>query len=90
MSDSLQAHELYSPWNSPGRNTGVDSPSFLQGIFLTQESNQCLLHYRWILYPLSYQGSPTAYKTYNTKRIYTLSNSKNTFRESTVQHGDYN
>ena len=26
MSDSLQPHGLYSPWNSPGQNTGVDSP----------------------------------------------------------------
>ena len=25
MSDSLQPHELYSPWNSPGQNTGVGS-----------------------------------------------------------------
>ena len=23
MSDSLQPHGLYSPWNSPGQNTGV-------------------------------------------------------------------
>ena len=28
-----------SPWNSPGRNTGVGSLSLLQGIFLTQGSN---------------------------------------------------
>ena len=27
MSDSLQPCELYSPWNSPGQNTGVDSLS---------------------------------------------------------------
>ena len=25
--------ELYSPWNSPGQNTGVGSCSLLQGIF---------------------------------------------------------
>ena len=25
MSDSLQPHRLYSPWDSPGQNTGVDS-----------------------------------------------------------------
>ena len=31
MSDSLQPHGLYSPWNSPGRNTGVGSLSLLQG-----------------------------------------------------------
>ena len=32
--------------------------SLLQGICLTQESNQGLLHCRWVLYQLSYQGSP--------------------------------
>ena len=46
------------PWNSLGQNTGVDSLSLLQGIFPTQELNQSLLHCRWILYQLSYQGSP--------------------------------
>ena len=30
---TLQPHELYSPWNSLGRNTGVGSLSLLQGIF---------------------------------------------------------
>ena len=44
MSDSLRPHRLYSPWNSPGQNTGVGSLSFLQGIFPTQESNPGLLH----------------------------------------------
>ena len=29
----------YSPWNSPGQNTGVHSHSLLQGIFLTQRLN---------------------------------------------------
>ena len=33
------------------------SLSLLQWIFPTQESNQGLLHCRWILYQLSYQGS---------------------------------
>ena len=36
MSDSLQPHGLYSPWNSAGQNTGVGSHSLLQGIFPTQ------------------------------------------------------
>ena len=98
MSDSLETHGLYSPWNSPGQNTGVGSLfpspgdllnpgikprspalqvdslpaepqrkskntwvgslSLLQRIFPTQESNQGLLHCRWILYQLSYRGSP--------------------------------
>ena len=58
MSDSLQLHELYSPWNSPGQNTGVGSLSLLQGIFPTQGSNPGLPHGRWILYQLSHKGSP--------------------------------
>ena len=35
-----------SPWNSLGKNTEVGSLSLLQGIFLTQESNQGLLRCR--------------------------------------------
>ena len=58
MSDSLRPHGLYSPWNSPGQNTGVGNLSLLQGIFPTQESNQDLLNRSRILYQLSYQGSP--------------------------------
>ena len=34
MSDSLRPHGLYSPWNSPGRNTVVASLSLLQGLSL--------------------------------------------------------
>ena len=95
---TLLSHGLYSPWNSPGQNTWVDSLSLLQEnlpnpvteprspalradslpakpqgkpkdigvsslfllqwIFLTQELNLGLLHCTWILYQLSYQGSP--------------------------------
>ena len=58
MSNSLRPQGLYSPWNSPGQNTEVGSHSLLQGIFPIQESNQGFLHCRWILYQLSYQGSP--------------------------------
>ena len=41
-----------------GQNTGVGSLSLLQGIFPVQELNWHLLHCRWILYQLTYQGSP--------------------------------
>ena len=58
VSDSLRPHGLYSPWNSPGQNTGVGNLSLLQGIFPTQRSNPGLPHYRWILYQLRLQGSP--------------------------------
>ena len=54
----LQSARLFRLWNSPGKNTGVGSHSLLQGIFPTQGSNPGLLHYRWILYCLSHQGSP--------------------------------
>jgi len=32
MSNALQPHGLYSPWNSPDQNTGMGSRSLLQGI----------------------------------------------------------
>ena len=58
MSDSFWPCGLYSPWNSPGQNTGVSSLSLLQGIFPTQGLNPGLPHCRWILYQLSHWGSP--------------------------------
>ena len=54
--DSLPAERLGKPMD-----TGVSSLPILQGIFPTQESSQCLLHCRWILYKLSYQGSSQEY-----------------------------
>ena len=57
LPNSSQPHGLYSPWNSPGQNTGMGSLSLLQGIFPTQGSNPGLPHCRWILYQLSYEGS---------------------------------
>ena len=50
--------------SSPGKNTAVSCHALLQGIFLTQGLNPhllCLLHCRWILYPLSHVGSPYSY-----------------------------
>ena len=55
---TLCPHGPYSPWNSPGQNTGVGSLSLLQGIFPTQGSNLGLPHCRRILYQLSHKGSP--------------------------------
>ena len=58
---------LYSPASQVGslpsgppgksKNTGVGSLTLLQGHFPTWDLNRGLLHYRWILYQLSYQGS---------------------------------
>ena len=59
MSDSLwESMGLYSPWHSPGQNTGVGSLSLLQGIFPTHGLNPGLLHCRQILYQLSHKGRP--------------------------------
>ena len=63
MSDSLQPHALLparflSPWNFPGKNTGLGTCFLLQGIFPTQGSNLSLPHCRQILYHLRHQGSP--------------------------------
>ena len=63
VSESLQHHGLYNPWNSPGQNIGMGSYSLLQRIFPTQGSNPGLLnpgilHCSRILYLLSHQGTP--------------------------------
>ena len=48
------------PSEPPGKskNTGVGRLSLFQGNFLTQELKWGFLNCRWILYQLSYQGSP--------------------------------
>ena len=62
-SPALQADYLPAEPQGKPMNTGVDSLSFLKQIFFTQESNWesdwRRLHYRWILYQLSYQGRPS-------------------------------
>ena len=56
-SPTLQVDSLPAEPQGKPKNTGVGSLSFLQWIFLTQESNWGLLHCRWILYQLSYKGA---------------------------------
>ena len=61
MPDSLRSHGLQStrflcPWDFLVKDTGVGCHFLLEGIFPTQGSNPCLLcllHCRWILYPLT-------------------------------------
>ena len=52
------AHQLLCPWGFPGKNTGVGFHVLLQGIFLIQRSNPCLLHWQVDFLPLDHQGSP--------------------------------
>ena len=45
---------LFCPWDFPDKNTGMDCHSLLQGIFLTQGSNLCFLHWQADSLPLSH------------------------------------
>ena len=54
----MQADFLPAKPPEKPKNTRVGSLSLLQGIFPTQESNRGLLHCRWLLCQLSYEGSP--------------------------------
>ena len=63
VSDSLWPHGLYSPWNSPGQNTGVGSLSLLQGIFLTQELNWGLLHLQEDSLPTEISGKAFSHQS---------------------------
>ena len=57
-SPTLQADSLPAEPQGKSKNTGVGRLPLLQQIFPTQKLNQSLLHCRWILYQLRYQGSP--------------------------------
>ena len=69
MSNSFQPYggqppRLLCPWDSLGKNTGVVWHFFLQGIFLTQESNSCLfhlLHWQAGSLPLVPSGKPNTW-----------------------------
>ena len=57
--DTRKPARLLCPWDSPGKNTGVDCQALLQGIIPTQGWKLhllCLLHCRQILNLLSHQG----------------------------------
>ena len=58
MSDSLQPARFLCPWDSPGKTIGVGCHFLLQGIFLIQGLNQCLLHWQVDSLPLSHLESP--------------------------------
>ena len=68
VSDSLWPRGLWParllrPWDSPGKSTGVDCHSLLQGIFPTQGSNPGHLNCRQILYRLSYRKDQVAFSS---------------------------
>ena len=49
---------LLCPWDFPGEDNGVGCQFLLQGIFLTQGLNLCLLHWRVDSLQLSHPESP--------------------------------
>ena len=55
---TLRAHGLYSPWNSPGQDTGVGSLSLLQGNLSNPGMEPRSPHCRQIFYQLSDKGGP--------------------------------
>ena len=64
VTDFLQPYGLWharllSPWDSPGKNIGVDCHALLQGIFLIQGLTLCLLcllHWQGVSLPLNHQS----------------------------------
>ena len=64
---TLQSESLPAEPQGKPKNTGLGSLSLPQWIFLTQGSKQSLLHCRWILYLLSYMGSPVSLIVYTKK-----------------------
>ena len=60
-SPAMQGYLSLSEPSGKPKNTGVNSLFLLQGIFLTQELSQGLLHYRQDSLPAKLQGSPNIY-----------------------------
>ena len=77
---TVQPTSLLCPWNSSGKNTGVDCHFLLQMSFPTQGWNPGLPPWRWILYHLSQQGSPKI--NTKTKVFFFFFKAKNTASSS--------
>ena len=75
-SPALQASSLPAEPQGKPKNIGVGSPSLLQGLFSTQESNWGLLNCRQILYQLRYQGSPQALFVVMLPKVHFTSHSR--------------
>ena len=88
VSDSLWPCGLYSPWDSPGQNTGVGSLSLLQGIFPTQGSNPGFLHCRQILHQLSYEGSSFETVVFFLTKVFLLFPGNSAAKESVCNAGN--
>ena len=64
VSNSLRPHGLYSPRNSPGQNTGVDSRSLLQGISQPRDWTK-VSHIAGVFFTVWATRESPAYKKYS-------------------------
>ena len=80
----IVAHHAPLSWGFPSKNTAVGCHFLLQGIFLTQGWNLCLLHWQLGSSPLSQQGSPN----YVVKSTQTQINKSTHHTDITQPHPD--
>ena len=71
----LQPHELEPVrllclWDFSGKNAGVGCHFLLQGLFLTQGSNLCLLHWQVDSLPLSQLGNSNKFYVGKIQRMH--------------------
>ena len=66
----LQPARLPCPWDFPGKNTRVGCHFLLQGIFLTQGSNPCLLLGRQVLYHRATREAPYFWPVFDKSNQY--------------------
>ena len=95
LSDSLWPHGLQTtrllcPWESPGKNTELGCHFLLQGIFLTQGSNSCLLHWQMDSLLLCHRGRRIQNLKANSPRSveYCSWSLKVVWRQNSSLHGD--
>ena len=67
VSNSLQPHGLYSPWNSPGQNTGVGSHSLSRGSSQLRDWTQVSLTARGFFTSWAIKKPCTVGEVYNGK-----------------------
>ena len=71
----LQPTRLLCPWDSPGKNTGMDCHSLLQRIFSTQGLNPSLTHCRQVLHQMTALNTRVAKET-KERWVYKLAKGK--------------
>ena len=92
VSDSSPTHgleptRLLSPWDSPGKNTGVSCHFLLQGIFLTQRSNTHFLRWQVDSLPLSTWEAQNEIITIGLNPVWWCPYRKRTFERRQTQRG---